>query len=488
MGPSPRSLPKNGCPTAWATSLERDGRCPLQPEESGLRASGAKQGGTAGLDLVPAPDRQAYGARRASGRASTPEAVPDGAARARFPGPRGAGVAALGGARRFCALGQRSPGRPGVRVLRGPPTANGRPGLHHVWARAYKDLICRYRTMTGRRVARRAGWDTHGLAVEVEVEKALGLSGKDQIEDYGVDRFVERCRRSVYEYVDDWKALTRRIGYWVDLDHAYWTLDPAYIDSVWWHLSRLWEAGDLFEDVKVVPYCPRCGTSLSSHELGQPDVYQDVEDLSAYVRLPIVGEGPAGAEALVVWTTTPWTLVANTAVAVRPDLTYVVVDGLVMAEKRVEAVLGPGAPERVTARVPGRPPGRRPLPTPHRRAGRARGRGRLAGGAGGFRKRRRGQRPGPYRSGLRRGRLAAGPARRTADSEPGRARWPVRGRRLAERPSRAGSQPGHSGPTCAGRAGGEGRGSPPLVPALLAVRDSAHLLGQAVVVRGYLEA
>ncbi len=235
----------------------------------------------------------------------------------------------------------------------GPPTANGRPGLHHVWARAYKDLICRYRTMTGRRVARRAGWDTHGLAVEVEVEKALGLSGKDQIEDYGVDRFVERCRRSVYEYVDDWKALTRRIGYWVDLDHAYWTLDPAYIDSVWWHLSRLWEAGDLFEDVKVVPYCPRCGTSLSSHELGQPDVYQDVEDLSAYVRLPIVGEGPAGAEALVVWTTTPWTLVANTAVAVRPDLTYVVVDGLVMAEKRVEAVLGPGAPERVTAQFPG---------------------------------------------------------------------------------------------------------------------------------------
>jgi len=235
----------------------------------------------------------------------------------------------------------------------GPPTANGRPGLHHVWARVYKDLICRYRTMTGRRVPRRAGWDTHGLAVEVEVEKALGLSGKDQIEDYGVDRFVERCRRSVYEYVDDWKALTRRIGYWVDLDDAFWTLDPAYIDSVWWHLSQMWEAGDLFEDVKVVPYCPRCGTSLSSHELGQPDVYQDVEDLSAYVRLPIVGEGPEGAEALVVWTTTPWTLVANTAVAVRADLTYAVVDGLVMAEARVEALLGPGGRERITTRFPG---------------------------------------------------------------------------------------------------------------------------------------
>ena len=120
----------------------------------------------------------------------------------------------------------------------GPPTANGRPGLHHVWARVYKDLICRYRSMTGRPVPRRAGWDTHGLAVEVEVEKALGLSGKDQIEAYGVDRFVERCRQSVYEYVDDWKQLTRRIGYWVDLDNAYWTLDPTYIDSVWWHLSR----------------------------------------------------------------------------------------------------------------------------------------------------------------------------------------------------------------------------------------------------------
>jgi isoleucyl-tRNA synthetase len=235
----------------------------------------------------------------------------------------------------------------------GPPTANGRPGLHHVWARVYKDLICRYRSMAGWRVPRRAGWDTHGLAVEVEVEKALGLSGKDQIEAYGVDRFVERCRQSVYEYVDDWKALTRRTGYWVDLDHAYWTLDPAYIDSVWWHLSRLWQSGDLFEDVKVVPYCPRCGTSLSSHELGQPDVYEDVEDLAAYVRLPIEGEAPESAEALVVWTTTPWTLVANTAVAVRPDLTYVVVDGLVMAEERAETVLGPGALDRVTARFRG---------------------------------------------------------------------------------------------------------------------------------------
>lgn len=244
-------------------------------------------------------------------------------------------------------------GCPEFVFFEGPPTANGRPGLHHVWARVYKDLICRYRTMSGRWVPRRAGWDTHGLPVEVEVEKALGFSGKDQIEAYGVERFVDRCRQSVYEYVDDWKALTRRIGYWVDLDRAYWTLDPSYVDSVWWHLARLWESGNLFEDVKVVPYCPRCGTSLSSHELGQPDVYRDVEDLAAYVRLPIQGNGPEGAQALVVWTTTPWTLVSNTGVAVSPDLTYVVVDGLVMAEGRVEAVLGPDARQRVSSSFPG---------------------------------------------------------------------------------------------------------------------------------------
>lgn len=235
----------------------------------------------------------------------------------------------------------------------GPPTANGRPGLHHVWARVYKDMVCRFRTMQGRHVPRRAGWDTHGLPVEVEVEKALGFSGKDQIEAYGVAEFVERCRQSVYDYVDDWQALTRRIGYWVDMEDAYWTLEPSYVESVWWHLSQMWQAGDLFEDVKVVPYCPRCGTSLSSHELGQPDVYRDVEDLTAYVRLPLEGAGPDGAEALVVWTTTPWTLVSNVAVAVNPDLDYVVIDGLVLARARAEDVLGPGAADRIRASLTG---------------------------------------------------------------------------------------------------------------------------------------
>jgi isoleucyl-tRNA synthetase len=237
----------------------------------------------------------------------------------------------------------------------GPPTANGRPGLHHVWARVYKDLFCRYRTMRGFRVARRAGWDTHGLPVEVEVEKQLGISGKHQIEsEVGIAEFTRRCRDSVLSYVEDWRRLTERIGYWVDLDAAYWTFDSAYVQSVWWHLKRLFDLGLLYEDLKVVPYCPRCGTALSSHELGQPDVYSDEEDESAYVVLPLVdpGAAPGGATALVVWTTTPWTLPANTGVAVHPDLTYAVVDGMVVAEALVDPVLGEGS--RVAARVPGR--------------------------------------------------------------------------------------------------------------------------------------
>jgi isoleucyl-tRNA synthetase len=237
----------------------------------------------------------------------------------------------------------------------GPPTANGRPGLHHVWARVYKDLFCRYRTMRGFKVARRAGWDTHGLPVEVEVEKQLGISGKHQIEtEVGIAEFTRRCRDSVLNYVEDWRRLTQRIGYWVDLDAAYWTFDPDYVQSVWWHLRQLFDRGLLYEDLKVVPYCPRCGTALSSHELGQPDVYSDEEDESAYVLLPLVDPdaAPTGATALVVWTTTPWTLPANTGVAVNPDLTYAVVDGMVAAEALVDQVFGEGA--KVAARIPGR--------------------------------------------------------------------------------------------------------------------------------------
>src|ERR1700722_8641775 len=239
----------------------------------------------------------------------------------------------------------------------GPPTANGMPGLHHAWARVYKDLFCRFRTMDGAYVARRAGWDTHGLPVEVEVEKKLGITGKEQIESQvGIGEFTRLCRESVYSYVDEFARLTTRIGYWVDMDAAYWTLSPAYIESVWWHLRQLFDQGLLYEDLKVVPYCPRCGTALSSHELGQPDVYRDEEDESAYVRFRLVGEGeelPGDAEWLAVWTTTPWTLLSNTGVAVNPGLTYAVVDRTVVAEELVDAVLGDGARERITARVPG---------------------------------------------------------------------------------------------------------------------------------------
>ena len=189
-------------------------------------------------------------------------------------------------------------GSPAWVFYEGPPTANGMPGLHHVWARVYKDLFCRFRTMEGNYVARRAGWDTHGLPVEVEVEKKLGITGKRQIEEQvGIAEFTRLCRESVYSYVGEFARLTERIGYWVDMDAAYWTLSPDYIESVWWHLQQLFDQGLLYEDLKVVPYCPRCGTALSSHELGQPDVYGDEEDESAYVRFRLVGRRRASRRA-----------------------------------------------------------------------------------------------------------------------------------------------------------------------------------------------
>jgi isoleucyl-tRNA synthetase len=247
----------------------------------------------------------------------------------------------------------------------GPPTANGRPGLHHVWARVYKDLFCRYRTMRGYAVPRKAGWDTHGLPVEVEVEKQLGLTTKGQIEsEVGIAEFTRLCKESVRNYVGEWKTLTERIGYWIDIDDAYWTFDPTYVESVWANLKSLWDQDLLYEDIKVVPYCPRCGTALSSHELGQPDVYREVEDESAYVRFPLTDDGDtAGALAatlgrtrldglsLVVWTTTPWTLLSNTGAAVGPELDYAVVGDHVVAASLVDGVLGEGV--RPDAVVPG---------------------------------------------------------------------------------------------------------------------------------------
>jgi isoleucyl-tRNA synthetase len=230
---------------------------------------------------------------------------------------------------------KRRQGAPRWGFYEGPPTANGAPGAHHVLSRIFKDIFPRYRTMCGYLVDRKGGWDCHGLPVELAVEKELGLHNKHEIEEFGIAEFNARCRAKVFSHVEDWTKLTERIGFWVDTDNAYRTLDPSYIESVWWALKTIYERDLLFEKLKVVPYCPRCGTALSSHELGQPGVYQDVVDPSAYVILP------SAKGKLVVWTTTPWTLVSNAAVAVDPELTYVRAgDDYVVAEALVEKVLG----------------------------------------------------------------------------------------------------------------------------------------------------
>jgi isoleucyl-tRNA synthetase len=199
----------------------------------------------------------------------------------------------------------------------GPPTANGRPGIHHVFARTIKDLICRYHAMQGHEVTRIAGWDTHGLPVEIEVEKELELSGKKDIETFGVEAFNARARTSVFKYQSDWEALSDRIGYWLDYDHPYVTCSNEYIETVWWLLRRLHERDLLYRGHRVLPYCPRCGTVLSSHELAQG--YDEVTTSSVYLTFPLVDDP---ARQLLIWTTTPWTLLSNVAVAVHPDLEY----------------------------------------------------------------------------------------------------------------------------------------------------------------------
>jgi isoleucyl-tRNA synthetase len=234
----------------------------------------------------------------------------------------------------------RKDGEPWI-FYEGPPTANGKPGLHHVWARVFKDLYPRFQTMRGKNVPRKGGWDCHGLPVELEVEKELGLQTKHDIEAYGIAEFNQRCRDSVQRYVEDWSALTSRSGTWIDTADAYWTLSNDYVESVWWLLRQMWDKDLLYEGHRVSPYCARCGTALSSHELGQPDVYRDVVDPSVYVRFPVT-DRPGGGDPidLLVWTTTPWTLVSNVAAAVGPDIEYVRVtstDGtndLVMAAAR----------------------------------------------------------------------------------------------------------------------------------------------------------
>ncbi|MEP6589740.1 MAG: isoleucine--tRNA ligase [Gemmatimonadota bacterium] len=221
----------------------------------------------------------------------------------------------------------------------GPPTANGRPGIHHIFSRTIKDLICRYQAMQGKRVTRIAGWDTHGLPVELEVEKQLKFTGKQDIEAFGVAEFNQRCLESVFTYRDEWVELSNRIGYWLDYDQAYVTCTKEYVESVWWLLKRLHERDMLYRGHRVLPYCPRCGTVLSSHELALG--YDEVKDKSIYVTFPLA-DG-SGRE-LIVWTTTPWTLPSNVAVAVHPELSYAEVTSpahpgrrFVLAEARLEA-------------------------------------------------------------------------------------------------------------------------------------------------------
>ncbi|MDX6691634.1 MAG: isoleucyl-tRNA synthetase [Solirubrobacteraceae bacterium] len=239
----------------------------------------------------------------------------------------------------------------------GPPTANGRPGVHHVLSRAFKDIFPRFRTMRGYYVERRGGWDCHGLPVEIAVEQQLGIKSKEEIEEYGIAEFNAKCRESVFTFLEDWNALTERIGFWLDLDDAYRTLDADYVESVWWAIKRIADQGLLYEGYKVVPYCPRCGTALSSHELALG--YQDVVDPSIYVRFEVAQDGgplQAGDE-LLIWTTTPWTLVSNAAVAVDPEMIYVraktgTLDApVVVAESLVEHVLGAGV--KILDRFPG---------------------------------------------------------------------------------------------------------------------------------------
>lgn len=249
---------------------------------------------------------------------------------------------------------RQSRDRPQWTFYEGPPTANGKPGTHHVEARAFKDIFPRLKTMQGHHVPRKAGWDCHGLPVEVAVEKELGFSGKADIERYGIAEFNDKCRASVQAHVDEFTTMTKRMGYWVDLEGAYQTMSGEYIDSVWWSLKQIFDAGLLNQGFRVAPYCPRCGTGLSDHEVAQG--YEDVTDPSVYVRLPLTSGPWAGRADLLIWTTTPWTLVANTAVAVHPDVTYVVARAeagtFVVAEPLCERVLGEDA--QVLARMPGR--------------------------------------------------------------------------------------------------------------------------------------
>ena len=230
-------------------------------------------------------------------------------------------------------------GSPTYTFYDGPPTANGKPHIGHVETRAIKDMIPRYRTMKGYMVPRKAGWDTHGLPVELEVEKLLGLDGKEQIEEYGIAPFIEKCKESVWKYKGMWEDFSRKVGFWADMDDPYVTYHDEYIESEWWALKKIWDKGLLYKGFKIVPYCPRCGTPLSSHEVAQG--YKDVKERSAIARFKVKGEDAY----ILAWTTTPWTLPSNVALCVNPKETYVkakAADGFTyyMAQALLDTVLG----------------------------------------------------------------------------------------------------------------------------------------------------
>jgi len=227
-------------------------------------------------------------------------------------------------------------GAPRWSFYEGPPTANGKPGTHHIEARVFKDLFPRFQTMKGKQVIRKAGWDCHGLPVEIAVEKELGFTGKADIEKYGVAAFNDKCRESVQRHVGEFTDMTKRMGFWVDFDEAYWTMSPEYIESVWWSLQQIWNKGLLVQDHRVAPYCPRCGTGLSDHEIAQG--YETIKDPSVFVRFPATSGKLSELNAsLLVWTTTPWTLVANTAVAVNPKVEYQVIE--IVNEEKTERLV-----------------------------------------------------------------------------------------------------------------------------------------------------
>jgi len=225
----------------------------------------------------------------------------------------------------------------------GPPTANGMPGIHHVLARAFKDVLPRYKTMNGFRVERKAGWDTHGLPVELQVEKQLGISGKPDIEKYGIKEFNQKCQESVWVYLDEWRKLTRRIAFWVDMEHPYITYENSYIESLWWILKEIDKKGLVYKGHKVVPHCPRCGTALSSHEVAQG--YKLTKDNSVYLKFKVAkgNKKVTAGDFILAWTTTPWTLPGNVALAVGADIDYVIVkiekENYILAKERLEVVL-----------------------------------------------------------------------------------------------------------------------------------------------------